>query len=133
MSDLLNPDLQSLRNYFNDPNILPGIEQDWEIVITNDTTAEYLLALSVEQTVQHTELVELLYLYTEAVLKHWVGCSEETLNSLLLNIPENVPDDVEKWKSESMRALADPGVIKRRPHQFGDDYFAVYFRHGRIF
>jgi len=133
MSDLLNPDLQSLRDYMNDPDMPPGIEQDWEIIITSDTTAEYLLTLAVEDTIRHKELVGLLYLYTEAVLRNWVCCSEDALKSRLLGLPGNAPDDVERWKSESMRALADPDVIKRRPHRFGDYFFAEYFGHGRIF
>lgn len=133
MIDLLNPDLNSLRAYMNDPNMLPGIDQDWEIVITGDITAGYLLTLSLENTKRHDEVVELLYLYTESVLRNWYISSRGRLEDLLNGLPNDLPPDVLKWKEDSRKALSDPEIANKNPTAFGDCFFAEYFGHGRIF
>ena len=133
MSDLLNPDLEILRSYMNDPTMQPGIEQDWEIVITGDHTAEHLVALSLENTVRHGEVVDLLYLYTESVLRNWIVSTEEKLHERLRDIPPHAPQDVLKWKSETERALSDPIIVNTNPRDFDVYFFAEYFGHGNIF
>ena len=133
MSDLLNPDLDILRNYMNDPAMLHGIDQDWEIIITSDQTAEYLVTLSLENTVRHDEVIELLYLYTESVLRNWSVSSSDCLAERLREVPNDAPSDVLKWKSETNRALNDPTITNANPRDFGDYFFAEYFGHGRIY
>lgn len=133
MNDLLNPDLHLLREYMNDPNMLPGIDQDWEITITGDRTAEYLMTLSLENTKRHDEVVELLYLYSESVLRNWIVSTRERLEELLDELPNDSPSDVLKWKEDSKKALSDPDLANKNSASFGDYFFAEYFGHGRIF
>lgn len=117
----------------NDPTMLPGIEQDWEIIITGDETAKYLVVLSLENTERHDEIIDLLYLYTESVLRNWMVSTVEQLRERLLEIQDPAPKDVQKWKSETERALSDPAIANANPRDFGDYFFAEYFGHGRLF
>jgi len=117
----------------NDPTMLPGIDQDWEIIITGDQTAEYLVTLSLENTERHDEVVDLLYLYTESVLRDWVVSTRTRLQDRLSEIPNGAPPDVLRWKSETERALSDPAIVNANPHEFGDCFFADYFGHGIVF